>query len=191
MDTIILEMPETWMLSDNALYELCVRNKKLRIERMATGELIIQEPAGSYTGKRNAGLVFELFNWNRSLAEGIVFDSSAGFLLPDRSMFAPDASWIRKDRWEKLTEGEQNRFAPLCPDFVVELRSPSDRMDPLHKKMGSWIANGCRLGWLIDPVEKEAFIYRPDHEPERHAWDDPLSGGDVLPGFVLDLRVLE
>jgi Uma2 family endonuclease len=191
MDAFILETPETWKLSDEALFDFCVRNEKVRIERLASGELVIQEPAGSNTGLRNAKITIRLGIWAENEGTGLCFDSSAGFILPDSSMFAPDASWIRKDRWEKLTEAEQNRFAPLCPDFVVELRSPSDRMDPLHKKMGSWITNGCRLGWLIDPVEKEAFIYRPDHEPERHAWDDPLSGGDVLPGFVLNLSILE
>jgi Uma2 family endonuclease len=119
-----------------------------------------------------------------------VFDSSTGFVLPDKSMLSPDASWVEKSRWESLTTAQQEKFAPLCPDFVMELKSPSDSIKYLKDKMKTWIKNGCRLAWLIDPESKEVTIYRVDGSVELKAFNENLDGENVLPGFSFDLTKL-
>jgi Uma2 family endonuclease len=123
---------------------------------------------------------------------GIGFDSSGGFTLPDRSMRSPDIAWIRKAKWEALSLNQQKKFAPVCPDFVIELRSESDSLNQIKKKMQKWIANGCTFAWLIDPVEKKSYIYKPN-DPVREVigFDKKLSGENLLPGFELDLKRLE
>ncbi len=175
-------------LSDRAFWKLCRANPDMRLERTADGELEIMAPAGSDSGRRNASLTSQLWIWNQSTKSGEAFDSSSGFTLPNIAVRAPDASWIAKDRWDALTRDERERFAPICPDFVVELSSRTDLASHLRAKMREYIAQGARLGWLIDPKTDTVEIYRPGQQVEILTRPEALSGEDVLPGFVLDLE---
>ncbi len=169
---------------------LCQENRDLRFELTAQQELVIMPPAGSETGRRNSKLAVRLGTWAEADGTGVVFDSSAGFTLPNDAIRSPDASWIRQERWNALTKEQRVGFAPICPDFVVELRSPSDRLSELQAKMEEYIDNGARLGWLIDPIDKQVYIYRPGQPVET--LDNPVtvSGDPVLPGFVLPVHEL-
>lgn len=163
-------------------------NRDLRLELSAQGELIVMPPAGSSTGRRNLSLSGQLSKWvdqHESLGEG--FDSSAGFTLPDGSILSPDASWIKRSRWEALTPEEQDAFAPICPDVAIELRSQSDRMKPLQDKLQAYIANGTQLALLINPKEKTVEIYRPNAEVEILQDPDKVDLGEIMPGFVIAL----
>jgi Uma2 family endonuclease len=164
-----------------------MQNRKLRIERTSEGEILIMSPTGGEGGRRNSKITAQLENWNESTQLGIVFDSSAEFILPNGAAFSPDASWVKRARWDALTAKERKQFPPLCPDFVIELRSESDRLKPLQKKMDEYIANGAQLGWLIDPLKKTLHIYRPGRDVE--VLDNPatVSGEPELPGFELKL----
>lgn len=175
-------------LTKEQFAKLCQENRDYRFELTAQQELIIMPPAGSETGHRNSKLNFRLAAWAEIDGTGITFDSSAGFTLPNGAIRSPDASWITRERWDALTHEQRTGFAPICPDFVVELRSPSDRLSEVQAKMQEYIENGARLGWLIDPQDKRAYIYRPNHPVE--ILDDPteLRGDAVLPGFVLRVR---
>lgn len=177
-------------LTDEQFMLLCRENPDLRLELTAQHELVIMPPTGAKTGWRNSKLTQRLANWAETDGTGLVFDSSTGFILPNGAKRSPDGSWLRRTRWETLTEAQQNGFAPLCPDFVVELRSQQDRLATLQEKMQEYLATGARLGWLIDPLEKRVHIYRPKQAVEIR--DDPMSlGGEaILPGFVLDVREL-
>jgi Uma2 family endonuclease len=177
-------------LSDEQFLRLCQENPDLRIEMNARGELVIMPPTGMMTGVRNNRLGFHLEGWTRQNEFGLAFDSSTMFTLPNGAKRSPDASWIRRERWESLTKEQQEGIGPFCPDFVVELRSPSERLSVLEEKMQEYIDNGARLGWLIDPLEKRVYIYRPGQPVEQ--LDNPLtlSGDPVLPGFVLPVREL-
>ncbi|MFY8037742.1 MAG: Uma2 family endonuclease [Cyclobacteriaceae bacterium] len=192
MDVFTLRIPAEDSLTDDELFRICTANKELRIERDEFGQLIIMSPAGSFSSNRNFILNGLFANWvelNPDLGYG--FDSSGGFILPDRSMRSPDAAWIKKERWESLTRDAQEKFAPICPDFVIELRSKSDSLPQLKNKMEKWIANGVELGWLIDPIEQKAFIYKPQREViEVPNFNHKLSGETLLPGFELDLQRL-
>lgn len=174
-------------LTENQFFELCRLNRELRIERNAAGDLLIMPPAGSETGGRNSNIAWQLVDWSRKDGSGVTFDSSAGFTLPNGAVRSPDAAWIERSRWERLPREQRDRFAPICPDFVLELRSPSDALRDLQAKMQEYLDNGARLGWLLDPEPRHAYVYIPGVPVER--LDDPatLSGGEVLPGFVLDL----
>lgn len=191
MEPIILRTAHVLTLGDEELFRLCAANRNLRIERDASGNLIIMSPSGSKTSRRNSHVIWALVTWNRETGSGEVFDASGGFLLPNGAMRAPDAAWIPTERWEQFSPEEQEKFLPTCPDFVVELRSPSDRLADLQAKMQEYIENGCRLAWLIDPVEDQVFVYR---EGGRHSrigsFEEVLSGEAVLPGFILDLQDL-
>jgi Uma2 family endonuclease len=175
-------------LTDDQFFRLCSDNRDFRIEMTATGELIIMSPTNMETGRKNAAITARLFNWTRQDGSGECFDSSSEFSLPNGAKRSADASWILKSRWNRLSEEEKNKFSPICPDFVIELRSPSDRLPDAEAKMEEYIANGARLGWLLDPIENRAVIYRSGHAPERV--DDPtiISGDPVLPGFRFDFR---
>jgi Uma2 family endonuclease len=155
-------------------------------EPIETGWLVMP-PAGSETGRRNSKLNQQLANWSEADGTGACFDSSAGFVLPNGARRSPDASWIRSERWQSLAREQREKFAPICPDFVVELRSPADRFSHLEKKMLEYIDNGAGLGWLIDPIQKLAVIYRPHQEPQRLEDPELLSAEPELPGFVLKL----
>jgi Uma2 family endonuclease len=190
LQTIPLPSPLelTLELTDEQFFQLCTDNRDLRFERTATGELIIMPPVSSDTGRRNADLSFQLQSWSRQNKHlGIAFDSSTGFKLPDGTDISPDAAWIRRDRWDALTAEEKKKFAPLCPDFVVELRSSTDSLEKLRAKMKVYVKNGARLGWLLDRKNRKVEISRQGSDVEILDSPATLSGEDVLPGFVLDL----
>jgi Uma2 family endonuclease len=168
----------------------CEANPDLRIERTAEGELIVMAPAHSRSGNQNAALAGQLYLWARHDGTGLSFDSSSGFDLPNGSNRAPDASWVLKSRIDALRPEQRLEYLALCPDFVAELRSSSDRLPTLRAKMQEYIACGARLGWLIDPLERRVWIYRPGVEVET--LDEPLTltAGPLMPGFVLDLDAI-
>ena len=195
METLTLNVPPAVGFSDEQFYQLCVVNEEWRLELTALGELIIMSPTGGESGISNSGLTAKLYNWNEQAKLGKVFDSSTVFRLPNSSKRSPDASWVILQRWEALSRDERRRFPPLCPDFVIELRSETDSLEKLRSKMREYRDNGARLGWLIDPQTPLVEIYRPsttDVETINFSFDQPptLSGEDVLPGFVLDLTLI-
>lgn len=173
-------------LTDEQFFQLCQQNRDLRFERTANGELIIMPPTGSETSDRNADLTYQLRAWSRQNKLGKSFDSSGGFKLPNGAERSPDASWVKMERWNALTQAEKERFAPLCPDFVVELMSPTDSLEKMRAKMREYLDNGARLGWLINRQQQQVEIYRLNREVETLSNPQTLSGEDVLPGFVLD-----
>jgi Uma2 family endonuclease len=175
-------------VSPRGFWRLCAANRDLRLEREANGALVIMPPAAADSGYRNMNISGQLWYWNQQTRPGVVFDSSAGFTLPNSAVRAPDASWMSRERWEALPEAERRRFSHNCPDFIVELNSPSDNLSKLQQKMEEYIAQGIRLGWLIDPDSGIVEIYRPGRPVERLVKPATLSGEDVLPGFVLDLK---
>ncbi len=177
-------------LTDEQFFQLCQKNRDYRFECSASGELIIMPPTGSDTGRRNVKITTQLEIWNSQNHLGEVFDSSSGFLLPNGAKRSPDASWVKLERWNALTIEQQEGFAPICPDFVVELRSKTDSLKDLQKKMPEYIQNGAKLGWLIDRKNKRVEIYRPDREVEILENPLTLSGEDILPGFILDLSMI-
>lgn len=174
-------------LTDEEFYAFCQVNPTLHVEREADGQIIFEMPTNTKAGLRNADLITELVLWNGKAKLGIVADSSAGFTLPDTSVRAPDASWISKERWDALPEEEQNKFAAICPDFVIEQMSDSDEKYTLPAKMERYLQHGVRLGWVVDPFTNQSTIYRPNTEPETKSFDTELSGEDVLPEFTLRL----
>ncbi|MEY3329755.1 MAG: hypothetical protein RLZZ115_2638 [Cyanobacteriota bacterium] len=167
--------------------QLAQINRDLQLERTATGELIVMPPTGSETGNRNLDIAGQLWLWNRQNQLGIAFDSSTGFHLPNGADRSPDASWIRQERWDLLTQEEREIFAPICPDFVLELRSKNDAIEKLQAKMIEYIENGASLGWLIDRKNKTVEIYRQNQDIELLNHPLILSGEDILPGFMLNL----
>lgn len=171
-------------LTDAQFDRLCHDNPDLRLELTAQRTLVIMSPTGSKTGWRNSKLTQRLANWAEQDGTGLAFDSSTGFTLPNGAKRSPDAAWVRRARWEALSEAQQEGLAPLCPDFVVELRSPDDRLITLQEKMAEYIANGAQLGWLLDPHTSQVYIYRPQSIVEVLEAPPTLSGEPVLPGFV-------
>jgi len=174
-------------LTEDQFFELCQNNRDLKFERTASGVLTIMSPTGGETSNRNMELSYQLQDWSRQNNLGKAFDSSGGFKLPNGADRSPDASWVRRDRWDTLTPKQREKFVPLCPDFLVELRSGSDTLKPLQTKMKEYQENGAKLGWLIDPKNQRVEIYRPDQEVEILENPTTLSGGNILPGFILDL----
>ncbi|HBE21358.1 MAG TPA: hypothetical protein DEG17_24865 [Cyanobacteria bacterium UBA11149] len=174
-------------LTDKQFFDLCQKNRDYRFERSASGDLLIMPPTGSETGRRNVKITTKLEIWNSKHNLGVVFDSSTGFKLPNGADRSPDASWIKKERWEALTSEEKETFAPICPDFVVELRSKNDSIKELQQKMQEYMDNGARLGWLLDRKNRQVAIYRQGQDVEIIQSPTTLSGEDILPGFVLDL----
>ncbi|MBD1808469.1 Uma2 family endonuclease [Microcoleus sp. FACHB-SPT15] len=175
-------------LTDEQFYQLCQDNETLRFERNSKGELIIMPPTGGETSNRNAGLTAQIWVWNEQTQLGKVFDSSGGFKLPLGADRSPDASWVKLERWNALTPEQKTKFAPLCPDFVVELLSPSDSLKDTQEKMKEYRDNGARLGWLINRKSRQVEIYRPSQNVEVLESPISLSGENVLPGFVLNLE---
>lgn len=192
MDGATITLPPTLELmidlTDDQFFELCQKNRDYRFERTANGELIIMPPTGSYMGNHNARLTQRLMNWADTNELGIAFDSSTGFKLPNGANRSPDASWIKIERWNALTAEQQGKFAPICPDFVVELLSPADSLPTTQKKMQEYIDNGAKLGWLLNRKNQQVEIYRPDQSVEIRQSPTSLSGEDVLPGFILELQ---
>lgn len=175
-------------LTDEQFFQLCQDNRDLRFERNASGELIIMPPTGGETGNRNAGLTAQVWIWNEESNLGKVFDSSTGFKLPNGADRSPDVAWIKLERWNALTPQQKQKFPPICPDFVVELLSPSDSLTATQKKMQEYIENGSLLGWLIIRDLRRVEIYRQGQEVEILESPISLSGEDILPGFVLNLE---
>jgi len=175
-------------LTDEQFFQLCQANENLRFERDCKGEIIVMSPAGGETGNRNGRLNQQLFNWADANNTGIAFDSSTGFKLPNGANRSPDAAWVKLERWNALSEEEKQKFPPLCPDFVVELLSPSDSLKDTQDKMKEYIDNGASLGWLINRKNREVEIYRPLFEVEVLENPSCVSGEPVLAGFVLNLE---
>jgi Uma2 family endonuclease len=167
--------------------QLCQTNQELRLELTANGELIVMPPAFSESSKQNSDLSGQVWLWNRTAKLGETFDSSGGFVLPNGAERAPDVSWVEKSRLEGVS---LNQFLPLAPDFVIELRSGSDRLSPLQKKMQEYQDNGVRLGWLINPQDRQVEIYRLGKDKQVVQSPTQLSGEDVLAGFTLDLTTV-
>ena len=170
---------------------LSQENDALRIERTAAGELLLMPPTGGITGSRNVRVSVSVEIWNAQAGLGITFDSSTGFLLPSGAMRSPDAAWVALPRWQSLTSVQRAHFPPLCPDFVVEIRSRGDNLKKLQTKMDEWLANGCQLAWLLDPDHDRAYVYRPGLPTETVvSFDLTLAGEPVLPGFVFFLNTI-
>jgi Uma2 family endonuclease len=182
-----IAIPQAFKVSHDQFQELATVNRDLKLERTAAGELIVMPPTGSDTGNRNLDIEGQLWLWNRQTKLGKAFNSSTGFHLPNGADRSPDASWVKLERWEALTPQQREGFAPICPDFVVELRSPSDSMDTLRAKMQEYKENGATLGWLIDRKNRKVEIYRQNQDVEILDNPTTLSGEDLLPRFVLDL----
>lgn len=174
-------------LTDDEFFEFCILNGELRIEMTKEGEMIIMLPVGSEGGHRNFELTGKFAAWVEADGTGVGFDSSTGFILPNGAKRAPDLSWIRRERWDAIPRKQRKKFAPICPDFAVELRSETDRLPPLKAKMVEYIENGAELGWLIDPIEKKVYIYRPGAEVEILDHPKSISGEPTLKGLSLIL----
>jgi Uma2 family endonuclease len=182
---LTIDLPWIMPMTEEQFSEFCLANRDLRIERTASGEVIVMSPAFSDTGNRNFNIAVQLGSWAERNGTGLGFDSSAGFTLPNGATRSPDASWIKLERWNALTEKQKASFAPICPDFVIELRSASDTVSSLQKKMEEYIANGTILGWLIDRQNRKVYIYRPNREPEILNDPQTVSGDPELSGFQL------
>lgn len=174
-------------MTDDALFEFCRINRNLRIERTRDGELVIMSPTGGETGQRSFTLTGMFWAWVVRDGSGVGFDSSTGFILPDGAERSPDVAWVKRSRWESLTPEQRRKFVPLCPDFVVELRSPSDDLLALQAKMQEYIDNGALLGWLIDPLDRRVDVYRPGMPVAQLDVPASVSGEPELPGLLLDL----
>jgi Uma2 family endonuclease len=188
MAALTLNLNPVIQLTDEQFFQLCQVNQDLRFERTATGELIIMPPAGGETSNRNGRLNQQLFNWADADGTGIAFDSSGGFKLPNGADRSPDAAWVKLERWNALTQEQQTKFLPLCPDFVIELLSPSDSLKVAQEKMQEYRDNGTKLGWLINRKSRQVEIYRQGQEVEVLESPVSLSGEDVMPDFVLNLE---
>lgn len=188
MTAITLNLNSIIKLTSEQFYQLCEENPELKLERNANGELIVMPPTGGETGKRNLTAGAQLWTWNEQTELGEAFDSSTGFTLPNKADRSPDASWVEKSRWEALTPQQREKFIPLCPDFAVEIPSPTDSLKKTQEKMQEYMENGCRLGWLINRKKREVEIYRPGQDVEVLQSPLTLSGENVLPGFVLNLQ---
>nr|WP_041238066.1 Uma2 family endonuclease [Gloeothece citriformis] len=175
-------------ISDEQFFQLCQDNRDLRFERNAKGDLIIMPPTGGETSNKNAGITAQLWIWNEQYKLGKIFDSSGGFKLPNGAHRSPDASWIPLEKWNNLTSQQREKFLPLCPDFLIELLSPSETLKTLQDKMKEYLDNGMKLGWLINPKNQQVEIYRPQQAIEILDNPEILSGEDILPQFVLDLE---
>jgi Uma2 family endonuclease len=191
MEALTVKIPPQYPMTDDELFAFCAANQELRIERDENGQLILMSPTGSSTGHLNFRLTSHLGNWVQLHPNlGYGFDSSTGFRLPDGSMRSPDVSWISREKWDKISVREREKFAPVCPDFVIELASPSDSVEFLTKKMEAWIRNGCRLGWLIDPASVAVHVFTSEGRLIVTGRDQSVAGDPVLPGFRLELRNL-
>lgn len=174
-------------VTEKEFERFAIANRDLRLERKDNGELIVMPPTGGETGKRNSEIIIELGIWNKQLKKGIIFDSSTGFKLSNGAIRSPDVSWISNQKWNSLTSEQKKKFLPITPEFLVELRSPSDSLKTLQDKMLEYVNSGLLLGWLIDPINKKVEIYRQNRD--KKILDNPknLSGESILPGFILDL----
>jgi Uma2 family endonuclease len=178
--------PDTPM-SDADFLRFCAANEPMRFERGADGEIIVTSPTGTEGSGYETDVTIELALWARADGRGGAFGSNAGFKLPDTSVRAADAAWVTWQRWNSVSREEREGFAPICPEFVIEVRSRTDRLAPLQEKMEQWITNGAEVAWLIDPIEKAVTVYRPGVEPEFHAHPTSVQGTGPIAGFELVL----
>ena len=190
-----IEMPVTLkmgdLMSEEEFFQFCQMNDTLEFERDSKGNIILMSPTGSFTGGFNFRVSLEFGIWNKENGLGEMFDSSAGFTLPNGAVRSPDISWIRQERWDSISTEQQEKFAPICPDFIAEIRSKSDGLKYLQDKMEEYMSNGTRLGWLIDRSESKVYIYSTDKPVVVHdTLYVKLSGESVLPGFILDLGLV-
>lgn len=191
MGDLTLNLSALAPLTAERFYVLCWTNRDLRLELTARGELVVMAPAGGKSGNRNFNLTGQFYAWLVDHEDsGVGFDSSTGFVLPNQAIRSPDLAWLRRERWEMLTDEQREQFVPLCPDFVVELRSASDELKPLQEKLQEYIDNGARLGWLIDPQNQQVEIYGSGTGTEVLRTPVSLSAEPLLPGFVLDLGAI-
>ena len=184
---VVLRIRPALEMTDDQFFDFCQLNDDLRLERTAEGDILIMAPAGGETSSENAEITTQLGVWAKKDLRGVVFDSSGGFRLPNNAMRAPDAAWVSRSRLAGLTSEEKRKFLPLCPDFVIELRSPSDRLNDQKAKMEEYRENGAVLGWLIDPIERQVYVYRPDLPVEQLDNPGRVSADPELAGFVLEL----
>ena len=189
METII-HMQPVIEIDDERFYALCQLNRDVRLERNQEGNVIIMPPTGGDTGRRNAEIIVQLGMWARQDETGTIFDSSTGFRLPNNAVRSPDAAWVENARLDLLSDEERRTFVPLCPEFLLELRSESDDLGTLKEKMREYIDNGTRLAWLIDPLERKVSIYRSGLPVEVLENPKYISGDPILSGFTLDLRTI-
>ncbi len=187
-EPIILNL-KTVNLSDDQFYQLCQINENWRLEETAQGELLIMPPVGGISGIRESDLNANVVIWNWQTQLGKVFSSSTMFILPQGGKRSPDVAWVENARWESLTQEQQEKFVPLCPDFVIELRSRTDPLKQLQDKMQEYLNSGLKLGWLINPQTQQVEIYRPSQPVETVQLPTRLSGENILPGFTLDLPI--
>jgi Uma2 family endonuclease len=185
---VVLKLTPVINLTDDQLFELCQLNRDWRIEYTAQGELIVMPPTGWETGSQNAEITFQLRWWARGDQTGVASDSSTGFKLPNGATRSPDAAWVRRSRLAGLTREQKQKFLPLCPDFVIELRSPTDNLQAAQDKMQEYLDNGAQLGWLIDPLTRRVYVYLPQRQPQILEAAGTVSADPLLPGFVLDLQ---
>ena len=177
-------------LTDDQFFDFCQANRDLKIERTASGDIVIMSPTGWKTGERNLDIAAQLHSWAKRDGRGRATDSSAGFLLPNGAVRAPDAAWVLKSRLAPLTREQQEKFLPLAPDFAIELKSPGDSISALEEKMREYVEAGTRLGWLIDPEAHRVSVFRPAAAIEIFESPTTVSGGPELPGFVLNLEAI-
>jgi len=190
MTAITVNFNSIITFTDDHFYQLCRKNPDVKFERNAKGELLIMSPTGGETGNRNFEIAADFAIWNRQTKLGVCFDSSTCFKLPNGANRSPDVSWIRQDRWDALTPEQQEKFPPIAPDFVLELMSPTDRLQETQSKMQEYIDNQVKLGWLINRKARQVEIYRQGHPVEIIKSPKTLSGEDVLPGFILDMQIV-
>lgn len=190
MTAIVLNLKPFVELTDDQFYELCLNHRELKFERTAQGELVIVSPVGGEGGNHEANLISAVVVWNQQTQLGKVFSSSTCFRLPSGSDRSPDVAWVTQERWERLAPEQRKKFPPLCPDFVIELRSESDALEPLQRKMQEYIQSGLRLGWLINPQDRQVELYRVGQPVQVLQNPEQLSGEDVLPGFILEISFL-
>jgi Uma2 family endonuclease len=177
-------------MTDEQFLRFCRDNPAMRFERTAGKKIVVMSPTGSESSFWNGELFFQLKQWDKENGLGKCFDSSGGFKLRDGSIKSPDIAWIANEKWDRISEKDRKVFAPICPEFVLELRSESDLLPPLLEKMKAWVANGVQLGFLIDPMEKVSYVFRGNGEVSKFdGFDRSLSGENTLPGFELDLRI--
>lgn len=188
MDAITLKFAPVIQLTEDQFFELCQINELIRFERNADGSLLLMPLVGGLTSNRNANLSAQLGMWNRDESLGVAFGSCTGFILPNGAMRSPNVAWLKREKWDALTQEQKEKFPPVCPDFVVELRSQTDCLQRLQNKMREYRDNGSQLGWLIDLETQQVEIYRPSQEIEALQSPASLSGEKVLPGFVMNLE---
>ena len=187
---LVVRFRPLYAMTPDEFFELSLLNPDLKIELTSEGEIVFMSPSGAETGALNAQIILALGRWASEDKSGVFFDSSAGFTLPNKAVRAPDASWVRREKWTALSPRQRQRFAPLCPDFVIEVDSPSDRLQDLQAKMDEYIANGAQLGWLILPETRQVMVYRPGQDMQLHSDVDAIAADPELPGFTLDLTLI-